>query len=237
MKVSVVVPCYNEESNIDNLVGRFAYFAKEYNIELILVDNGSKDRTRELIVLATKKYSFVRLVIVEENIGYGNGILQGLKNATGDLLGWIHADLQSDPAVFKKMIESAKTETGPFLYKGARKNRSFADSFFTFGMSLLESVYFKLSLWDINSQPTLLSRQFFCSWKNPPFDFSLDLYVYVMAKVQKLKIQKFLSIQHKRTGGISSWNQKWYSRVKMITRVLQYSKKLKKQIKESETSL
>ncbi len=233
MKVSIIVPCYNEEENVTALVERFSAFADEYEIELILVDNGSKDKTRELIVKNIEKYSFVHFAVVDQNIGYGNGILKGLQMATGQLLGWIHADLQSDPEVFKNMIDSAKNETQSFLYKGARKNRSFFDILFTTGMSFFESFYFKLFLWDINSQPTLLHRDFYDSWKNPPIDFSLDLYAYVLAKRNHVKVLKFISVQHKRQGGISSWNQCWFSRIKMIKRVLFYSRSVKRIILEN----
>lgn len=49
MKVSIIIPCYNEEKNISLIVNRFDKIAAQCDIELILVDNGSKDTTSEMI--------------------------------------------------------------------------------------------------------------------------------------------------------------------------------------------
>lgn len=234
MKVSIIVPCYNEEKNIEMLTLRFAAFAGNVGLELILVDNGSTDSTNEQIKRQCEKYQYIKLVTVPINTGYGNGILQGLRCATGDVLGWIHADLQSDPEVFVKMIQAVKDINSEFLFKGGRKGRSLQDILFTCGMGLYESFYFGTILWDINSQPTLLSRRFYNSMKNPPNDFSLDLYVYVSAKKRKIPVTRFESKQRARFSGKSSWNTKWYSRIKMIKRVLLYSKNVKHILRQEQ---
>ena len=228
MNVSIVVPCYNEEKNIEPLVSRFTSFASKADVELLLVDNGSSDSTQSKIKEQMKHFDFVKLVVVERNEGYGNGILQGLKAAKGNILGWIHADLQSAPEVFIPMISASEHANGDFLYKGARKKRSISDVFFTIGMAIYESLLFHSFLWDINSQPTLISRGFFNKMHNPPKDFALDLYAYVLAKKEKIMIKRFESIQYKRISGVSTWNTNWYSRLNMVKRVIQYSKRTKK---------
>jgi glycosyltransferase involved in cell wall biosynthesis len=228
MKTSIIVPCYNEEKNIASLVKRFEPICAKRDVELVLVDNGSSDRTSEEIDLQRKEYPFVCKAVVEKNQGYGYGILKGLMAASGDFLGWMHADLQSDPEVFIPMIQSAEAEEGPFLYKGKRRKRPIVDVFFTFGMSIFETLYLHKFLWDINAQPTLLSRTYYEKWKQPPYDFSLDLYVYYYAKVLNVDIRRFSSVQSKRLNGTSTWNTGMQSRIKLIKRVLAYSKELKK---------
>lgn len=227
MKTSIIVPCYNEQDNIKALVKHFCKISKKYRIELILVNNGSEDATKSMIQKYEKIYPFVKLVHVEVNQGYGYGILQGLQKASGEYLGWIHADLQSNPDVFCKMIHAAKQEQAEFLFKGIRTNRPFVDTLFTFGMSIYESIYLKQMLWDINAQPVMFSRSFFESWKDAPYDFSLDLYIYYMAKKRKIKIRRFVSRQYQRMNGISSWNTGMSARWKLIQRVFSYSWKLK----------
>ena len=233
MKYSVIVPCYNEEKNIKPLVAEFNKFADQYEMELILVNNGSSDMTSQEIDAQALEYSFVKKANVEVNQGYGFGILSGLEAATGEFIGWIHADLQSDPKVFKEMFQSAENETGPFLYKGRRSNRTIVDRFFTVGMGLFESILFMSPLYDCNSQPTLLSRSFYESWKNPPKDFSLDLYAYTLAAKKKIVLKRFASPQKDRLNGESTWNTQWNSRIKMILRVVSYSIDVKKRL-ESE---
>lgn len=233
MKYSIVIPCYNEEKNILELVKRFSHIQRGYNIELVLVDNGSSDETRKEIDLWAAQYNFITPCYVDVNQGYGYGILSGLAKASGECLGWMHADLQSDPSVFCAMMDSAMREKGNFLYKGSRKERPVLDTLFTIGMSFFETVLLHKGLWDINAQPTLLSREFYSMWKEPPYDFSLDLYVYYLAKLLKIKVSRFESVQHNRMHGKSTWNTGLKSRINMSRRVINYSKNVKKIIKNS----
>jgi hypothetical protein len=95
-------------------------------------------------------------------------------------------------------------------------------------MSLFESILFRTGLFDINAQPTIFSRDFFNTWKNPPHDFSLDLFAYVQAKKQGLAVKRFPVVFGKRAFGVSHWNINWASKKKFIVRTLQYSFELKK---------
>lgn len=227
MKISIIVPCYNEEKNIECLVERFQMMSLKMDLELILVDNGSSDSTLEKINDCISKYNFVKKVVVKKNIGYGYGILSGLKVAEGNWLGWMHADLQSDPDVFLKMMRMASLEKGDFLYKGRRANRPVLDRIFTFGMSVYETIYLHKKLWDINAQPTLISRRYYEKWDEPPYDFSFDLYVYYYAQVCGIKIRRFLSPQKQRLNGKSTWNTGMKARIKLVKRVISYSRQLK----------
>lgn len=231
MKVSIIVPCYNEEGNIQPIVQEFIDVAKHNDIELILVDNGSADTTSEKIDQMVEKYDFVKKSTVKKNQGYGNGILTGISASCGDVIGWIHADLQSSPKVFLEMIPNAEKEKGDFLYKGRRVDRSMGELFFTYGMGIFETFLFKMRLWDVNSQPTLMSKSFFESWKNPPKDFSLDLFAYTLAKKRKIPVRRFRSPQQKRMTGNSSWNINGMAKLKMIKRVIDYSLAVKKRLK------
>ncbi len=85
-KTSIIVPCYNEKENIRMLAARFARLKSKYQIELILVDNGSDDGTEEEIIKCAEKYSFILPEKVEVNQGYGYGILKGLQRASGTWL-------------------------------------------------------------------------------------------------------------------------------------------------------
>lgn len=231
MKFSIVIPCYNEEGNVTRLVKRFNEVKGNRDIELILVDNGSNDFTQSEILKEIKNNDFVKLVIVEENQGYGFGILAGLKEATGEYLGWLHADLQTDPKVIMKMINYIyKSEEKKLFFKGLRKkNRTFMDWTFTFGMSIFETIYLRQRMWDINAQPTLFPKEFYEKWVTPPTDFSLDLYAFYIARREGYRVVRVPAIQSKRVEGKSSWNTGFASRIKQTKRTLCYSNRLKKQ--------
>ena len=95
--LSIIIPCFNESKSLPILVKNFANKLKRNDIELIIIDNGSKDSTNKILSNLKKKYVFLKSIKIKNNIGYGNGILQGLKKAKGEYLSWTHADLQTDP--------------------------------------------------------------------------------------------------------------------------------------------
>ena len=113
MKLSIVIPCYNEEKNIPLLAGRFNEVIKRNDIEVILVDNGSVDNSSLVIESLLPKYSFLRTVKVEINRGYGFGILSGLRSARGEYIGWTHADMQADPSDVIKALDLAERSRRP----------------------------------------------------------------------------------------------------------------------------
>ena len=228
---SVVIPCYNERDNIPLLLKRFAGSLKNrHDIELILVDNGSTDGSGSLMDELLPQYPFARKVTVEVNQGYGYGILTGLRAAEGRFLGWTHADLQTDPADVVRAVELLYRNGGrKRLYvKGNRKGRPISDSFFTAGMSALEFCLTGEWLDDINAQPNLFSRAFFEKWKNPPHDFSLDLYAFYMARLMHLEILRFPVRFPERIHGESKWNTGLQAKWKFIRRTMDYSIRLTK---------
>ena len=229
MKLSIVVPCYNEEENIPLILRSFSKHIRDENIEVILVNNGSTDQTARVLEELLPKYSFARTVLVPVNQGYGYGILQGLKEADGDYIGWTHADMQTDPKDVIKSYEILEKENwNKNMYiKGNRKGRPFFDQFFTFGMSVFETIFMGKVLYDVNAQPNIFSKEFFSNWKNPPKDFSLDLYALYMAKKNKLKIIRFDVLFPERIHGQSTWNTGLVSKWKFIKRTIAFSLELK----------
>jgi glycosyltransferase involved in cell wall biosynthesis len=225
-----VVPCYNEADNIPLILQRFSEVIKRTDIEVILVDNGSTDDSPNILANLVPEYVFAKTIRIEMNQGYGYGIVQGLQACTGDFVGWTHADMQTDPADLIKALDVIEKSGNKNIYvKGNRKGRPAFDQFFTSGMSLFETVYMGVKLYDVNAQPNVFSREFFESWQNPPRDFALDLYALYMAQKKNLQIERFDVVFPKRLHGQSHWNNgsikaKW----KFIKRTLDFSMKLKK---------
>jgi len=233
VKLSIIIPCYNESQNIPLLLDRFEKNLKREDVEIIIVENGSTDDSAGVLEELAPNYSFLKTVFVEENKGYGFGILSGLEQAGGEFLGWTHADLQTDPCDVLKaleIIESRDNAVNLFV-KGARRGRSAFDNLFTIGMSVFESVYLGVSLWDINAQPNVFHRSFFSGWKNPPHDFSLDLYAFFMAKKRGLAIVRIPVLFPRRQHGSSKWNTGLLSKLKFIKRTVDFSVGLKHDIK------
>ena len=144
-KYSLVIPCFNEEKNLLLLIDRAReVFSDRRNIELILVDNGSSDKSFEIMTQAALINEYLVIERVEKNHGYGFGILAGLKKATGDFIGWTHADMQTDLADVLAAIELIESAGVKRLFsKGRRINRPLADNIFTIGMSIFETMLLK----------------------------------------------------------------------------------------------
>jgi glycosyltransferase involved in cell wall biosynthesis len=229
MKLSLIIPCYNEAANLPLLLERCAFLGTE-DIEVILVDNGSSDNSPEVLHNLLPNYPHCRSVRVPINQGYGFGILSGLRAAQGDLLAWTHADMQTDPKDVLRGLELFKAHGNSIYVKGKRIRRPLADVFFTIGMSLFETALLRTRLWDINAQPNMFSRAFFETWENPPHDFSLDLYVYFTARTQGLSVYRFPVEFGERAHGVSHWNVNWAAKMKFIRRTIDFSFELKRRL-------
>lgn len=233
IKLSLIIPCFNEALNIPLLLKRCGEVISEENIEVIIVDNGSTDDTNKVLNNIAHKYPFIVRVRLKKNLGYGHGIITGLQNASGEIVGWTHADMQTDPADVLSGLSFFMNSDNPqnVFVKGKRYGRPYLDTIFTIGMSLFETVLLRKGMWDINSQPTLFHKDFFLSWVSPPYDFSLDLYAYFLAKKRKLSIKRFDVYFGKRAHGLSNWNISFAGKMKFIKRTLHYSFNLRKRFK------
>lgn len=235
MKLSLVVPCYNEEKNIPRLVARFReVVAARPGVEVVLVNNGSTDNSVAAFdaELAKPGSAFLRLVLVPVNRGYGYGIVAGLRAARGEFLGWTHADLQTDPNDLIVGFDKLAAEPDPqrcFL-RGRRKGRNLFDAAFTFGMSIVASTMLRTWLHDINAQPKLFHRAFFASLAKPPDDFSLDLYVLYTAKRRGLKVLELPVNFAARTAGEAKGGGTLRGKWKLIRRTFAYIRTLRTEL-------
>ena len=235
--LSIILPCYNEQDNLEFLFHSLDPVAAVHNdLEIILVNNGSTDNSVDVFKqeLAKRDRNIFKVVTVEKNIGYGFGILTGLRAARGNILSVTHADRQTDPMdVLKALDIYYKNSDKQVLVKGFRKNRRPMEAFFSWGMGLLSSLALGTRLTEINAQPKLFSKSFFDSIeKDAPHDFSLDLYFLYHAK-KKGQIQDFPVYFAKRVAGEakggsgSSWKVRW----KLIKRILKYIFELRNKVK------
>lgn len=108
MKLSLVVPCYNEAENVipfQNAVLE-AFSGCGYSYEIIFVDDGSKDATlHQLRKLHQKQACPVQVISFSRNFGKEAGIFAGMQQATGDYISLIDADLQQRPEIVREMVQ------------------------------------------------------------------------------------------------------------------------------------
>ena len=235
--LSIVIPCFNEEDNISSLFDNLETLKKSYEyLEIIVVDNGSTDDSLNKIQLhKLYKNKLIKLVIVEKNIGYGNGIMEGVYRSTSKYISWCHADLQTPPQyvcdAFEKNFD--KLENEKIIIKGKRLNRDIFDQIFTFGMSIIASLIFGKKLTDINAQPKIFSKNFLSFFKNPPNDFSLDIYLMVVAIQNHYKIIEYPVRWDERVAGEAKGGGSIKAKLRLIIQTLKCIIALKKKFKTS----
>ncbi len=122
-KISVIVPCFNEEAVLPKLFAQLGSAAATWNAdyEIICVDDGSRDRTWELLKVQNQKDSRWRCLSFARNFGHQTAVSAGLHFATGDATVIIDADLQDPPAEILRLLE--KWREGFEVVFATRKKR------------------------------------------------------------------------------------------------------------------
>ena len=112
-KISVAVPCYNEEPALDPFFAAVSVVAEQMpdvEFEFLFIDDGSRDKTLEKIQDLAQRDSRVKYISFSRNFGKEAGIYAGLENADGDYVVIMDADLQDPPALLPEMYRSIKEE-------------------------------------------------------------------------------------------------------------------------------
>ncbi len=112
-KISVIVPCYNEEESLPlfyDAIKKVIKKMKEVSFELIFVDDGSKDKTLTIIKDLAKDDKQVKYISFSRNFGKEAAIYAGLEYSSGDYVTLLDADLQEPPELIEKMYKIITTE-------------------------------------------------------------------------------------------------------------------------------
>lgn len=143
MKLSLIIPCYNEESNVEEFynVTEKAFENARFDYEYVFINDGSRDKTIQRLhsLYEEKKNSKITVVSFSRNFGKESAIYAGLKNSDGDYCTIIDADLQQRPEVVLEMLEVLENEPEydcVAAYQATRREGSVMTGF--------KSVFYKL---------------------------------------------------------------------------------------------
>jgi glycosyltransferase involved in cell wall biosynthesis len=238
--VSFIIPSYNEQENIIRLSNILTDILRKYkNIEVIIVDNGSTDKTSRILknheLFKEKKF---KLKKIKKNLGYGHGIISGVNLASGNIIAWFHADLQTNPYDVVKIINKNRKIllNQKVLLSGKRINRSIFDSLFTNLMAKLINAVFNVDFNDINGQPKIFNKNFKKYLKDSPLDFSLDLFLLLVGRKNNYKIKQVPINWGQRYKGVAKGGGNIFGKIKLIMRTLNYLVKIKKKFNGNNNS-
>ncbi len=241
----LVLPCYNEGPSLEKIVKRAIEAAKAYamtakDFRLILVENGSRDQS--LAIMKNLKADpecaeWFAIVEVPQNKGYGHGVWQGLMCTTAPYVSWSHSDQQCDPMdAFKALHVLRNSERSgtsleplPYLIKGRRFGRSLQEQLVSRVFEILALLILGKFIYEINAQPKVFSRRLLDLIKNPPKDFSFDLYVLYVALKNNYKLKTIDVSFPPRVHGLSNWAHTLASRRKTIWNMILYMFELRKE--------
>jgi glycosyltransferase involved in cell wall biosynthesis len=116
MKISIVIPVYNAAATIGSLVEDVKKTLSEYDTEVILVNDCSRDQSEKICEDLARKYSFVRFISLRKNSGEHNAVLCGLNYVTGDYIAIIDDDYQNPPSEIVKLINKIREGNYDVVY-------------------------------------------------------------------------------------------------------------------------
>lgn len=191
MPLSLVIPFYNEEKNIQRVVNGLINSFGESSIdyELILVNNGSADETPQILEdLAKEKPDKIKVVHIPVNQGYGWGIINGLKNASGEYVGFMCGDDQIKPEDVLRVFSSVKNENYDLakVKRVARKDGIIRKVLST-AYNFLFLVMFNARTLDVNGSPKIFKRELLALISPSSKDWFIDAEIMIKAKYLNLK--------------------------------------------------
>lgn len=102
--ISIVIPAYNEGKTLQHNIYEIINYVKQYDFEIVLVDDGSKDNTWDIITLLSKEYNNIRGLKFSRNFGKEAALLAGVTEARGEAVITMDSDLQHPPKYISEMI-------------------------------------------------------------------------------------------------------------------------------------
>lgn len=154
LQVSVIIPCYNEIHTIREIVAQVV--AVNIASEILIIDDGSKDGTRDILPEIEQEYAVVRVILHEQNSGKGAAVSTGFKNAKGDVFIIQDADLEYDPRDYPHLLQPieenrAKVVYGSRFLGGPRKTMFFWNMVANKFLTLVTNILYNTILSDMET--------------------------------------------------------------------------------------
>ena len=202
MKLSVVMPVYNERATLRTVVERV--LAVHLDLELICVDDFSTDGSREILQQLQSEHSCIRVALQPRNLGKGAALRRGIQEARGDFVVIQDADLEYDPAEYPLLLEpliQGKADVvygSRFLGGGPHRVLYFWHSVGNWLLTLLSNIFTNLNLTDMETCYKVFRREAIQSIPIEENRFGFEPEITVKVAKRRLRIYEV---------GISYWGR------------------------------
>lgn len=207
LEVSLVALFYNEEASVENVIRDGYRVLKQLGLpfEIVAIQNGSLDRTPEILARLVLEIAELRILVIPKNQGAGYGALKGLYAAIGENVIGISGDGQVDQDLIPKMYEF-KRQCGADIAYGRRTSRpdGFTRALISKSYNLLMRWVFGLQSKDVNGPPKVISRTALEAMQLKSTDQFLECEMMLKAERMGLTMCSIDVQFHAREGGESS---------------------------------
>lgn len=203
-RISVVVPVYNEEGNVEKLHEEIKTVCQKenYEYEIIFVDDGSSDRTVEI----AKKLKPLKLICMRRNFGQTAAMDAGIKAAQYDYIVTMDGDRQNDPADIPHMIEYLE-ENNLDVVSGWRKHRkdTIMKKFTSRGANLLRGIIVKDNIHDSGCSLKVYRKECF---EGVSLYGEMHRFIPALLKIKGFSVGEVVVNHRPRTEGVTKYNWK-----------------------------
>lgn len=218
---SVVVPCYNEIKSLPYIIDGFEAAKGNVQLQLVVVNNGSSDGSYEYLEEKLSNYNFLKVVHIQDNIGLGYGLKQGILNCDAEIIGITHGDLQISAEDVLKVYDLFKEKDDlSIIVKGHRNFRNWKSLVFTYGLIIYTSLLLFKMFDDINSPPKIFHKSLMEKMRKSPNGFCYELFLLNVAKSNNYKTYQYDINYCDRRFGVSTWSYSLTSKMKTISQFL-----------------
>lgn len=226
MKLSVVMPIYNERATLEQVIGQV--LAVPLEIDLVCVDDGSTDGSREILDRLSARHPQIRVFLQSHNMGKGAALRRGIQESTGDFVIIQDADLEYDPADYPLLLRpllEGKADVvygSRFLGSGPHRVLYFWHSVGNWILTLLSNALTNINLSDMETCYKVFRREVIQSIPIEEDRFGFEPEITVKVAKRRLRVYEV---------GISYWGRTyeegkkigWKDGVRALWCLLKYS--------------
>lgn len=191
MKLSIVVPVYNEKETVEAIIKQIIAL-EDIEKEIVIVDDASTDGSIEILKRLQSEYPFLKVIYKKENKGKGDTLKVGFKNTTGDYVIIQDADLEYDPKDYRKLIKALEIENADVVYgsrfSGNYKDMSILHLFGNKLLTLITNILYGVKLTDMETCYKLMPGDFIrnVNIESARFNFEPEITAKLLKKRFKL---------------------------------------------------